>query len=115
MATSDGIKMDGFRSVAAIVARRPPELTQATRHPRAAAAEYAASVSSVSPEKDTAMARVFGPQNAGGTYPLHTTIGTDTASENRERRKSPATPDPPMPNTATESIWATAESPGAAA
>ena len=57
------------------------------------------SVSSVSPEYDTANTSVPGPTNAGVRYCLSTVTGTGSVVEPAAARTSPAIPEPPMPST----------------
>jgi hypothetical protein len=69
--------------------------------PASAADRAIDTVSSVSPEYDTANARVSDPTKAGTRICFSTVTGTGTSSLNAAATTSPEIPDPPIPSTTT--------------
>ena len=80
-------------------ARRPPHEIATSCAPRSTALDAIDTVSSVSPEYDTAIASVSGPTNAGVRICFSTVIGTGSSSLNAAATTSPEIPEPPMPST----------------
>src|SRR5690348_8783803 len=80
-------------------ASAPPRETATSFAPLPTALVAMETVSSVSPEYDTANASVRGPTNAGVRICFSTVIGTGTSSLNAADTTSPEIPEPPMPST----------------
>ena len=68
---------------------------------RSTALDAIDTVSSVSPEYDTAIASVSGPTKAGVRICFSTESGTGSSSLNAAAATSPEIPEPPMPSTTT--------------
>src|SRR5689334_802649 len=83
------------------VASVPRLPTATTWAPARCAPAAIDSVSSVSPEYESANTRLCGPTNAGVRYCLSTDTGTGSEPLATAASTSPAIPDPPMPSTTT--------------
>src|SRR5919204_5971129 len=94
-----GIEPPPISAAPARHASSPPDVTASTRHPRSMASWKQARVSAVEPEYDEQITRVSLPQNSGRVKSLTATTGIPNRPRYKAARTSPATPDPPIPQT----------------
>src|SRR5581483_581624 len=95
-----GTRTAGTPAASARARRAPPAVTTTDRHRRRRASSKQARVSAVSPEYEDATTSAPGPHHAGSVGDRTTSTGIWSRSATRARSTSPATAEPPMPQTA---------------